>query len=65
MGWAGGSGIAEEIWDLVGPLIPAARRKEVAARIVDIFEGEDCDTMDEAEQLMMDAGRHRDEDEGG
>lgn len=48
--------MAADIWDLVRKYIPAKERKAVAERIVAIFENEDCDTMDEADQLMKDAG---------
>jgi len=56
MGWASGSILAEEIWDLLGPFVPARKRKELARELVELFEGHDCDTMDEAVDLMKDAG---------
>jgi hypothetical protein len=55
MGWASGSGIAREVYDLVRPFIPETERKAVAKKIIKIFESEDCDTMDECEVLMEDA----------
>ena len=36
--------------------VPTRSRKRVALKLVDLFENEDCDTMDEAEHLMKDAG---------
>lgn len=65
MGWASGSRLADDVWSLVRKHIPAKNRKGVAKKLVDMFEGEDCDTMDEAEQLMKDAGLENrwDEDE--
>lgn len=65
MGWAGGSGMAADVWKLVRSHIPESKRKRIAKKLVDIFENEDCDTMDEAELLMKDAGlaNRWDEDE--
>jgi hypothetical protein len=57
MGWAGGSIIAERIWDMVRPHIPEKERETIARKFIDIFEQEDCDSMDECEQLYYkDAG---------
>lgn len=64
MGWAGGSQIAGDVWKLVRFYIPRKERERIANQIVDIFEQHDCDTMDEAEQLMADAGRDSRGDEG-
>jgi hypothetical protein len=55
MGWAGGSGLAADIWDTVREYIPEEARKKVARKIVDLFENEDCDTMPEAELLWKDS----------
>jgi hypothetical protein len=62
MGWASGSQLAEEVWDVVRPLIPAAKRKKAALSIIDSFESYDCDTLDEAETLMKDAGRQNEDE---
>ncbi len=51
MGWASGSELLEYVWDTVKKEIPRARRKHVAQRLVDIFEGADCDTVCEVEEL--------------
>jgi len=56
MGWASGSGLAEGVWKCVRRYVPKENRPTVAKAIVDLFEGEDCDTMDEATTLMRDAG---------
>lgn len=56
MGWAGGSVVAGDVWALVRRYVPEKSRRRVAKRLVDIFEDQDCDTMDEAERLMKDAG---------
>lgn len=58
MGWSGGSILAEQIWDLVRPYISADDRKKIAKKMVKLFESEDCDTIYECEQLMLDAGKH-------
>ena len=56
MGWASGSELAEDVWDVVRPFIPMEERKKVARSIVQAFENRDCDTLDEAETLIADAG---------
>lgn len=65
MGWAGGSGIASDVWDLVRKYVPDNQRKTVALKLIDVFEDNDCDTMNECERLMKDAGlENRREEEG-
>jgi hypothetical protein len=56
MGWASGSALADDVWALFRKHVPAKNRRAVARKLVDMFEGEDCDTMDECERLMKDAG---------
>lgn len=56
MGWASGSAIAEAVWDIVSPFIPVKHHEKVAKELVTLFENEDCDTMYEAEELMLAAG---------
>jgi hypothetical protein len=56
MGWASGSGVAADVWSAVRRHIPEEKRQTVAKKIIRIFENEDCDTIDEAEQLCRDAG---------
>ena len=55
MGWASGSQLAEDVWDIVRPVVPQKNRKELAIEIVRLFEDHDCDTLDEARTLMEDA----------
>lgn len=65
MGWAGGSELAAAVWAEVRPYLDeiAGTREYVAQRLVELFEGEDCDTMNEARQLMRDAfGEHHCQD---
>lgn len=62
MGWAGGSELATELWDLVREYIPASKKKKIARKFVDAFENEDCDTMGECEDLLEDAGISWDDD---
>lgn len=62
MGWASGSIIAEQIWDLIKKEIPKNKQKKIAKKIIDIFESEDCDTIDEAEELCLAAGRSLEEE---
>lgn len=58
MGWAGGSYLAEKIWLLVRHFIPEGDQRTLVARqVIDEFENEDCDTIDEAETLCQDAKR--------
>ena len=47
MGWASGSELAENIWDTVSDYIPEKAKIKVAQNLIDIFEGRDCDTMQE------------------
>ena len=61
MGWAGGSAIAEDVWLLVRDYVPVTKRKAVALKVIDRFEDDDTDTMDEAETLTADAERYEDE----
>lgn len=63
MGWAGGSRLADELWDTVKKILTKGQRRDVARQWIDIFEGEDCDTMDETE-LIDAAGLRYDEDTG-
>jgi len=57
MGWASGSEIAEDVYDLIRKYVPTKERKRVAGKIIDIFEHHDCDTMYECEVLIKDAKR--------
>lgn len=61
MGWAGGSEMAADIWDLIEPLTNTSNRKKIAKKLIDIFENQDCDTIYECEELCNAAGRKSDE----
>jgi hypothetical protein len=56
MGWASGSMLAEDVWEIVRPHVACGQRRKVARKIWEAFESMDCDTLDEAEQLQKDAG---------
>lgn len=43
MGWAAGSGLADEVWGIVREFVPPHKRKAIAREIIEIFEGEDAD----------------------
>jgi hypothetical protein len=47
MGWASGSGVAENVWELFEELIPEGLKSKFALELTDLFESYDCDTMDE------------------
>jgi hypothetical protein len=51
MGWSGGSELAGKIWDAVKAYLPEDKKGEIAFTIVDAFEDEDCDTMQETDDL--------------
>ena len=51
MGWASGSQLAYEIWDLVKDEIPEDKKQKIASGIIKAFEGMDCDTLGECEEL--------------
>ena len=56
MGWASGSIIAEELWDAIRESLPAGIvRRAFAQKFIDVFRNYDCDTIEEAENLMNDA----------
>ena len=56
MGWASGSMLATSLWDEVRRYVPEKHRRQVAEAFIREFESFDCDTLDEAEQLILDAG---------
>ncbi len=55
MGWCSGSKVAADVWEAVREHIPKRKRKKVALEIIDIFQAQDCDTIEEACQLCEDA----------
>lgn len=50
MGWASGSSLLDAVAKIVMPHIPAKKRAKVAGKLIDEFEGEDCDTINECDQ---------------
>lgn len=50
MGRASGSSLLEEVAKIVMPKIAAKDRPKVAAKLIEAFEQEDCDTINEVEQ---------------
>lgn len=54
MGWASGSSLAESLWMAVREHILPADRRTVGKIFYEQFVSMDCDTIDEAEQLMDD-----------
>jgi len=47
--------LAEAAWELVRDWLPRHQRPSVAKQFIELFEENDCNTMDEAEQLMADS----------
>jgi hypothetical protein len=62
MGWAGGSELAETVWEIVKNHIPKDSKKRVAKRIVAAFEHHDCDTICEVEELCKLAHDHSEDE---
>ena len=53
MGWASGSHILDAVADTVLDYIPKKHRKYVAEVLIEIFQEEDCDTIDECENEVI------------
>ena len=49
MGWASGSGIAQDLWKDIKGILTPEQRKKVKKAIIENFEAADCDTMDEVD----------------
>ena len=47
MGWAGGSGVFDDIYAGIRQHIPKNNRKQVVEVIFEALENADCDTLDE------------------
>ena len=54
MGWASGSGLACEVYDLVRGYVPEEKRQEVAKGIFDLFREHDADDWDGSSELEID-----------
>lgn len=50
MGWASGSRLLNDVACVVMPYIAEKKRREVARRLIEEFEHQDCDTIDEVTQ---------------
>lgn len=57
MGWAGGTDIAQGVWDAVKEYIPENKKAEVATEIVDVLEDHDWDNLYEVDELYELTGR--------
>lgn len=57
MGWAGGTDIAQGVWDAVKEYIPEEKKKDVAIEIVDVLENQDWDNLYEVDELYELTGR--------
>lgn len=55
MGWSGGSGLLGDCWKQVRKFVPEKDRTKLLAKLIELFENEDCDTMDEIENLFPEA----------
>ena len=50
MGWASGSELADEVWNIFEKFMPNEKvAKKTAQKLVDAFEDQDCDTMYECD----------------
>lgn len=47
MGWSSGGDIADSVWDIVNKYIPDSEKARVALKLIKVFEGYDCDVMQE------------------
>lgn len=56
MGWASGSDIGDSFWNKVRDYIPDENKEFVARELINALEDQDCDTIYECEQLVIDAG---------
>lgn len=59
MGWASGSYLAVDVWDLVRDEIPEEKRRKLAKKIYDMFRNMDADAWDGDSQLEQDMKRRR------
>ena len=58
MGWASGSRVLTDVWDVVREHVPVKKRVAVLVRLMAAFARRDCDTLDEV-------GHRRDWPEAG
>lgn len=50
MGWASGSKLLEDVAKIVMPRLGKNDRSIVAKKLIEAFQSEDCDTINEVEQ---------------
>jgi hypothetical protein len=62
MGWANGSELAKEVYDLVRSYLPENKRKKVATKFYDLFTDMDADDFSGDSNLEKDAGINQDLD---
>lgn len=56
MGWASGSDIGTGFWEEVRENVKPEKLEETARALISALEDQDCDTIYECEQLVIDAG---------
>jgi hypothetical protein len=56
MGWASGSDIGTGFWEEIRENIIPEKLEETARALINALEDQDCDTIYECEQLVIDAG---------
>jgi len=73
MGWAGGSGLLENVWEQTRERVSKTKRVELLVKIIGYFEEYDCDTIGELQYMedqweeikpaLKKTGHYYDEDE--
>lgn len=56
MGWASGSDIGIDFWEEIRENVKPEFLEETARALINALEDQDCDTIYECEQLVIDAG---------
>lgn len=49
MGWCSGGELADDVWDIILPHLSEEAKPLVAQQLIDVFEGKDCDVMQETQ----------------
>lgn len=65
MGWAGGTDIADGVWDSVKEYIPEDKKVLVANQIIEVLEDQDWDNLQESEELYEISGRKQQDIDDG
>jgi hypothetical protein len=64
MGWTSGSELLDSVWEIVEEFIPEGHeRMKAAEQLLCVFEGMDCDTTFECQEVWDASGRPVDEEE--